>query len=51
MRRYISAKERRYYTHMLEIVAVDSSSGFIVAKDAQLAEKFKGLFPKAKTDY
>ncbi len=32
----------------MEIVAVDSSCVSIVARDAQMAEKFKGLFPKAK---
>ncbi len=35
----------------LEIVAVDSSNAFIVARDAQMAEKFKDLFPKATENY
>lgn len=35
----------------IEIVAEDSSSVFIVSKDAQVAEKFKRLFPKCKTNY
>ncbi len=35
----------------IEIVAEDSSSVFIVAKDEQMAEKFKNLFPKSKTNY
>ncbi len=35
----------------IEIVAEDSSSVFIVAKDEQMAEKFKKLFPMAGTNY
>ncbi len=35
----------------MEIVAMDSSSVFIVAKDEQMAERFKKLFPKARTNY
>ncbi len=35
----------------IEIAAEDSSSVFIVAKDEQMAERFKKLFPKAGTNY
>ncbi len=35
----------------IEIVANDSSSVFIVSKNRQMAEKFKTLFPKSKTNY
>lgn len=35
----------------IEIVAEDSSSVFIVSKDNQIANKFKNLFPLAKSNY
>ncbi len=35
----------------LEIVAVDSSNAFIVARDEKMAEKFRDLFPKATENY
>jgi len=35
----------------IEIVAEDSSSVFIVAKDDQIANKFMNLFPLAKSNY
>lgn len=35
----------------IEIVAEDSSSVFIVAKDNNIADRFKALFSMAKTNY
>ncbi len=35
----------------IEIVAEDSSSVFIVAKENQITDKFKALFPMAKSNY